>query len=61
MLKDKSCSEGKVINDRLIRTRQALLLGRRVVPQTVDQILNNLVKYEQVMPQVKKAYKCTTF
>jgi len=61
MLKDKSCSEGKVINDRLIRTRQALLLGRRVVPQTVDQILNNLVKYEAVMPQVKKAYKCTNF
>jgi tetratricopeptide (TPR) repeat protein len=61
MLKDKSCSEGKVINDRLMRTRQALLLGRRVVPQTVDQILNNLVKYEQVMPQVKKAYKCTNF
>jgi tetratricopeptide (TPR) repeat protein len=61
MLKDKSCPEGKVMNDRLMRTRQALLLGRRIVPQTVDQVLNNLVKYEQVMPQVKKAYKCTNF
>jgi tetratricopeptide (TPR) repeat protein len=61
MIKDKSCGEAKPINDQLVRTRSALLLGRRVSPQLVDQLLTGLGKYEAVMPQVKKAYKCTTF
>jgi tetratricopeptide (TPR) repeat protein len=61
MIKDKSCSEAKPINDQLVKTRTALLLGRRVSPQLVDQLLTGLGKYEAVMPQVKKAYKCTSF
>jgi tetratricopeptide (TPR) repeat protein len=61
MLKDKSCAEAKPINDQLVKTRVALLLGRRVSPQLVDQLLTGLGKYEAVMPQVKKAYKCTNF
>lgn len=61
MIKDKSCSEAKPINEQLVKTRSALLLGRRVSPQLVDQLLTGLGKYEAVMPQVKKAYKCTTF
>ena len=61
MLKDKSCPEAKPINEQLAKTRTALLLGRRVSPQLVDQLLTGLGKYEAVMPQVKKAYKCTNF
>ena len=61
MIKDKSCTEAKPINEQLVKTRTALLLGRRVSPQLVDQLLTGLGKYEAVMPQVKKAYKCTNF
>jgi hypothetical protein len=58
---ENGCAEAKPINDQLIKTRTALLLGRRVSPQLVDQLLTGLGKYEAVMPQVKKAYKCTNF
>ena len=61
MIHDKSCSQAKPINEQLVKTRGALLLGRRVSPQLVDQLLTGLGKYEAVMPQVKKAYKCTNF
>jgi tetratricopeptide (TPR) repeat protein len=61
MIKDKSCAEAKPINEQLAKTRTALLLGRRVSPQLVDQLLTGLGKYEAVMPQVKKQYKCTNF
>jgi tetratricopeptide (TPR) repeat protein len=61
MLKDKSCPQAKPINEQLVKTRTALLLGRRVSAQLVDQLLTGLGKYEAVMPQVKKAYKCTNF
>ncbi len=60
MIHDKSCAQAKPINEQLVKTRAALLLGRRVSPQLVDQLLTGLGKYEAVMPQVKKAYKCTS-
>jgi len=61
MIHDKSCPQAKPINEQLVKTRVALLLGRRVSAQLVDQLLTGLGKYEAVMPQVKKAYKCTNF
>ena len=61
MAKDKSCPEAKPLNEQLARTRAALLLGRRVLPQLVDQLLNGVVQYEQFMGKVKKGYKCTNF
>jgi tetratricopeptide (TPR) repeat protein len=61
MIHDKSCAEAKPINDQLVKTRTALLLGRRVAPPLVDQLLGGLAKYEAVMPNVKKGYKCTNF
>jgi len=61
MYKEKSCALAKPMNDRLAKTRAALLLSRRLSPQLVDQLLNSLGKAEAGMPQFKKAYKCTNF
>ncbi|HEY3279454.1 MAG TPA: hypothetical protein VGJ83_03000 [Gemmatimonadales bacterium] len=61
MTKSKSCEQAKAINDRLVRTRATLTLGRRVHPPTADQMLGFVAQYEAPMPQVKKAFKCRNF
>ena len=61
MTKSKSCEQAKTIHDRLVRTRGALTLGRRVHPPTADQMLGFVAQYEAPMPQVKKAFKCNNF
>ena len=59
MIKSKSCTEAKAINDRLVRTRAALLLGGRVAPNVATQMLGYVGQYDANMPKVKKAFKCT--
>ncbi len=61
MTKTKSCSDAKGINDRLARTKDALIFGARVHPPTVNTMLQNVGKFEAVMPQVKKQFKCRNF
>jgi len=61
MVKSKSCTEAKAINDRLARTKEALVFGARVHPPTANQMLQNVAKFEAVMPQVKKQFKCKNF
>src|SRR3989442_153975 len=61
MVKSKSCTEAKAINDRLARTKEALIFGARVHPPTANQMLQNVAKFEAVMPQVKKQFKCKNF
>jgi len=61
MIDSKNCEEAKLINERLVRTRGALELGRRIHPPTVDQMLRFLGQYESNMPKVKQAFKCRTF
>jgi hypothetical protein len=61
MIDSKNCEEAKVINDRLVRTRAALELGRPVHPPTVEQMLRFLTQYESNMPKVKQAFKCRNF
>jgi len=61
MVKSKNCTEAKAINDRLVRTKEALVFGARVHPPTVNQMLQNVAKFEAVMPQVKKQFKCKNF
>jgi len=61
MVKSKSCTEAKAINDRLGRTKEALVFGARVHPPTANQMLQNVAKFEAVMPQVKKQFKCKNF
>jgi tetratricopeptide (TPR) repeat protein len=61
MVKSKDCREAKAINDRIARTRAALELGARVSPAFVNTMLQNVAKFEAVMPQVKKQFKCTNF
>jgi len=61
MIKSKSCTEAKAINDRLARTKEALVFGARVHPPTANQMLQNVAKFEAVMPQVKKQFKCKNF
>jgi len=61
MVKSKSCTEAKAINDRLARTKDALIFGARVHPPTANQMLQNVSKFEAVMPQVKKQFKCKNF
>ena len=51
----------KTINERLVRTREALVLGGRVSPSFANTMLSNLAKFEAVMPQVKKQFKCSNF
>jgi tetratricopeptide (TPR) repeat protein len=61
MVKSKSCDEAKAINDRIARTKDALILGARVHPPTANTMLQNVGKFEAVMPQVKKQFKCKNF
>jgi tetratricopeptide (TPR) repeat protein len=61
MVKSKSCTEAKAINDRLARTKDALTFGARVHPPTANTMLQNVGKFEAVMPQVKKQFKCKNF
>ena len=61
MIDSKNCEEAKLINERLVRTRASLELGRRVHPPTVDQMLRFLGQYESNMPKVKQAFKCRNF
>ena len=61
MVKSKSCDEAKAINDRIARTKDALIAGARVSPAFVNTMLGNVAKFEGVMPQVKKQFKCKNF
>ena len=61
MTKTKSCSDAKAINDRLARTKDALVFGARIHPPTANTMLQNVAKFEAVMPQVKKQFKCKNF
>ena len=61
MVKAKSCTEAKAFSDRLVRTKEALIFGARVHPPTANQMLQNVAKFEAVMPQVKKQFKCKNF
>jgi len=61
MVKSKSCDQAKAINDRIVRTKEALVLGARVHPPTANTMLQNVSKFEAIMPQVKKQFKCKNF
>jgi tetratricopeptide (TPR) repeat protein len=61
MIKSKNCGDAKTINDRLARTKDALIFGARVHPPTVNTMLQNVAKFEAIMPQVKKQFKCKNF
>jgi hypothetical protein len=61
MVESKNCGDAKEINERLVRTREALVLGGRVSPSFANTMLQNLAKFEGVMPQVKKQFKCSNF
>jgi tetratricopeptide (TPR) repeat protein len=61
MVASKSCADAKTIHTRLVRTREALVLGARVSPSFANTMLQNLAKFEAVMPQVKKQFKCNNF
>jgi tetratricopeptide (TPR) repeat protein len=61
MVKSKTCDQAKAINDRIARTKEALILGARVHPPTANTMLQNVAKFEAVMPQVKKQFKCKNF
>jgi tetratricopeptide (TPR) repeat protein len=61
MIKSKSCDQAKAINDRIVRTKEALILGARVHQPTANTMLQNVGKFETIMPQVKKQFKCKNF
>jgi tetratricopeptide (TPR) repeat protein len=61
MVASKSCADAKAVHSRLERTREALVLGARVSPNFANTMLQNLAKFEAVMPQVKKQFKCSNF
>ena len=61
--KDKPprCDQARDLKDRLLRTKSALQLGRRVHAPTVDQMLGYVAQYEKALPQLGKAFKCANF
>lgn len=61
MVKNKSCAQAKEILDRIGRTKDALIRGARVAPPFANQMMGILARYEDQMPNVKRAYKCTNF
>ena len=61
MVKSKDCGQAKAIQDRIDRTKDALIAGARIQPTFTNTMMQNLAKFEQVMPQVKKQFKCKNF
>ncbi len=61
MAASKNCGQARAFNDRLTRTREALVFGARVHPPTANNLLTGLSRYEEQMPRVKQAFKCTNF
>ena len=61
MTKAKSCEQAKAINERIIRSKEAMDLGMRVSPQFVAQLLGGITKYQEAMLKVKQAFKCKNF
>jgi tetratricopeptide (TPR) repeat protein len=61
MVASKSCADAKTVQVRIVRTHAALVLGARVSPNFANTMLQNLAKFEAVMPQVKKQFKCSNF
>ena len=61
MIKSKNCERAKEMNDRIVRTRQAMQLGGRVSPNLATQMLGILVKYDQNMTAVKRSFRCRNF
>src|SRR5438309_936074 len=57
MVKSKSCTAAKAFDDRLVRTKDALIFGARVHRPTAETMLQNVSKFEAVMPQVMKQFK----
>ena len=61
MVNSRSCTEAKTASERIARTKEALMLGMRVHPPTVNQMLQNLGKFEAQMPRVKETFGCDNF
>ena len=57
----RKCDAAKAINDRIQRTKDALIRGGRVAPRFAQQMLDLLGRYEDQLPNVKRAAKCTNF
>jgi hypothetical protein len=53
------CPAARDVFGRLTRTKSALQMGRRVHPQTVEQMLGYVAQYEKAKPQVQAAFKCS--
>jgi tetratricopeptide (TPR) repeat protein len=61
MAVSKDCGQAKTFNDRLVRTREALMFGATVSQNAVRQLLGAVSRFEEQMPKVKAAFKCTNF
>jgi len=55
------CEQARELKDRLLHTKAAMTLGRRIHPPTADQMLGFIAQYERALPQVGKAFKCANF
>ena len=61
MVGSKNCDQAKAVNDRIQFTKEALIRGARVHLPTAQSLLNNLTRFEDQMPAVKRAFKCRNF
>ncbi len=61
MVNTKSCTDAAAVNQRIQRSKQALIDGARVHPPTANSLLGNLQRFEDQMPRVKQAFRCTNF
>ncbi len=61
IVSSRNCSDVLAMNDRIARTKEALMLGMRVHPPTVNEMLQNLAKFEHQMPTLKRAFACQNF
>jgi tetratricopeptide (TPR) repeat protein len=61
MTQSKSCEQAKAVNERILRTKEAMDLGARVSPQFVAQLEQGIAKYQEAMTKVRQAFKCRNF
>ncbi|PYP64414.1 MAG: hypothetical protein DMD37_02560, partial [Gemmatimonadetes bacterium] len=57
----KKCDQAPVVNERLQRTRRALLFGGSVAPAAIAQPMQIITRFENFMQQFKRAYHCRNF
>ena len=55
----KECGPLRELQGLVSNAKNAMTAGASVQPETANQVLGNLARYEEFLPQALTAYKCS--